>query len=354
MTLGPKLHIDHAALAHNLKRIKAFAPKQSILAMVKANGYGHGMWNVVSALDQIDALGVARLQDALQLRTRGVMQPIVVMGGFADLAELKACSTHQIDVVIHNPSQLEIFLSAHLMEPIRVWLKINTGMNRLGFSIEQAPDVYRVLHNHASVQKPIVLMTHFACADELENKMTAEQMERFFKVTRDWAGQRSLANSAGILGWPDALGDWVRPGIMMYGVSPFGDKVGADFGLKPVMTLSSTLLSIREQSPGDKIGYGSCYRCEVPMRVGTVAIGYGDGYPRAAPTGTPVWIRDARCPIVGRVSMDLLAVDLRNAPEAEVGDKVILWGPQLPAEIIANHVGTIAYELLCKMGHFHR
>jgi alanine racemase len=356
MTLGPKLHIDQAALQHNIKVIKELAPHQSILAMVKANGYGHGLWNVVSAVhDHVNALGVARLQDALMLRTRGVTQRIVVMNGFANAAELKACSEQQIEVVIHIPEQLTILQECTtLPQPIRVWFKINTGMNRLGFSVNEAPAVYQFLQNHPGIQKPIVAMTHFACADDFDNDMTYDQVETFYDLTNDWEVERSLANSAGVMGWTESLADWIRPGIMMYGASPLPHSSGSNFDLKAVMTLSSTIIAIHDRAKGDKIGYGSVYECPAAMRVAIVAIGYGDGYPRSAPSGTPVWINNKICKLVGRVSMDLIAVDLSNCPDAKINDKVVLWGPQLAVETVADYAGTIGYELLCGMGYFYR
>jgi len=353
MTLGPKLYIDSAALKHNLQRIKELAPKQAVLAMIKANAYGHGLWNIVSALDDVDALGVARLQDALILRARGMLQRIVVMNGFANEQELRACAQQNLEAVIHTPQQLEILQQGSLVQPINAWLKINTGMNRLGFPLNQAQDAYDFLQNSPNIKKPITLMTHFACADELANPMTTEQMQLFNEVSKHWQGARSLANSAAILGWPDALGDWVRPGIILYGCSPFIGNVGTDHNLKPVMTLASSLIAIYDRFKGDKVGYGSMYECEEAMRVGIVAIGYGDGYPRHAPSGTPVWIHHQRCPLVGRVSMDLIAVDLRACPNAAIGDKVVLWGPQLPVEYIARQAGSIGYELLCNMARYH-
>lgn len=353
MTLGPKLYIDGAALKHNLARIRELAPHKKVMAMVKANAYGHGLWNVVGVLGDVDALGVARLQDALMLRARGVSQRIVVMGGFANAAELKACVQQEIEAVIHTSEQLEILKHTTLVHPITAWLKIDTGMSRLGFSLKQAQDVYDFLQNNNNIRKPITLMTHFACADELTNPMTVAQLRVFNETTKGWQGARSLANSAAILGWPDAQGDWVRPGIMLYGSSPFIGSVGSDHGLQPVMTLSSSLIAIHDHFKGDKIGYGSMFQCEEEMRIGIVAIGYGDGYPRHAENGTPVWIHHQRCPIVGRVSMDMIAVDLRACPNAALGDKVILWGPQLPVEEIARRAGTIGYELLCNMARYH-
>ncbi|HXS72487.1 MAG TPA: alanine racemase [Rhodanobacteraceae bacterium] len=339
------IHLD--ALRANLARIRALAGNAKVMAVVKADAYGHGLERCARALTDADAFGVASIADGLRLRAAGHRNRIVVLSGpdaASDLAEMRRLN---LEAVIHHDSQLEMLAAERGAPALRVWLKLDTGMHRLGFPAMRASELHARLRAMPSVDRDIALMTHFASSEEFDNAMTARQIENFENATRDIAGERALSNSAGLLGWPRARGDWVRVGGLLYGLSVAPDKVGADFGFAPAMTLSTRLIAINRIQRGERIGYGSMYECTDDMNVGIAAIGYGDGYPRSAPSGTPVLVHDARAAIIGRVSMDLITLDLRNAPNARVGDVVTLWGPQLPVEIVARHAGTISYELTC-------
>lgn len=343
-------HIDLKAVQHNLKQVRNLAPQQQILAMIKANAYGHGVLEVAKALStaKVDGFGVAFIDEALLLRAAGIREPIVSLEGFYNADELRIAASQQIAVVIHHVSQIEILAQTALKQPLQVWLKIDTGMHRLGFLPEEVASAHQRLSAIKSVQK-INLLTHFACPDEINNHYTREQFKLFNQLTEGYFGLRSLANSAAIMGWPQTRGEVVRPGIMLYGISPFADDEGANHNLLPVMTLQSTLIAIHSLKKGDAVGYGCTYTCPEDMPVGVVAIGYGDGYPRHAPTGTPVLVGDQIVSLIGRVSMDMITIDLRNHPKAQVGDTVTLWGKGLPLEDIAQLSGTIGYELLTQV-----
>jgi alanine racemase len=315
------------------------------MAVVKANAYGHGLERVGLALADADAFGVATISDAHRLRSAGLSQRIVLLSGFdeaADLAELRALA---VDTVVHHQYQIDI-LQAERGDPLRVWLKIDSGMHRLGIPLARAGLAWQTLRDCHSVAE-IVLMTHLASADEPASDQTARQLEAFSAATAGLPGERSIANSPGLLNIPAARSGWVRLGGLLYGLSTHGDRNGEDYGLKPVMSLDSKLIAINDVSAGERVGYGGAYRCERATRLGIVAIGYGDGYPRSAPSGTPTLIRGRRCPTIGRVSMDLLAVDLSELPAARIGDRVCLWGPELAVEAVAASAGTISYELTC-------
>jgi alanine racemase len=339
------IHTD--ALRHNLGRVRSLAPRSRVLAVVKADGYGHGLERVAHALEGADAFGVAALSDAERLRAAGLSQRIVLLSGFDEPADLAQLRRLGVDSVVHHDEQLRMLESDGEGGPVRLWLKLDTGMHRLGFAPERAREVHARLRALPHVDPEIVLMTHFARSDEFECDTTARQIERFEAATRGLDGPRSLSNSAGVLGWPAAHGDWVRPGGALYGLSPVAGKTGRDLGLEPAMTLSTRLIAINQVPRDEPVGYGGAYRCPEDMRVGIAAIGYGDGYPRHAAGGTAVLVDGRRAPIVGRVSMDLLAIDLRESPQAKVGDAVELWGRQLPIEEVAAAAGTIGYELAC-------
>jgi alanine racemase len=341
-------HINLNALQHNLARVHQLAPGCRVVAMVKANAYGHGLLTIAHALEHVDALGVARIHEALKLRQAGIKKPIVLMEGFFEAWELPIIAENQFDLVIHQVEQLQALTQARLTSPIRIWLKLDSGMHRLGLPPEQFITAWQALHKSVNINPDIILMTHFACADELANDYTNQQIKLFNEMTADLPGSRSLANSAAIMKWPATHGDWVRPGIMLYGISPFADKTGVELDLKPVMTLRSRLLSIHQQKQGDLIGYGGTYRCPENMPVGLVAIGYGDGYPRYIPAeGTPILVNDKLTQVVGRVSMDMIYVDLRKISQPKIGDFVTLWGDGLPIEYIAQAANTSTYELAC-------
>lgn len=341
--------IDLAALQHNLKRVHELAPGCSVIAMVKANAYGHGIVRAAQALINVTALGVASLDEGIKLREAGVTKPIVLMEGLFYADEIEEAAKHHFTLVIHHLPHVEMLEKAKGDKPFSVWLKINTGMHRLGIEPSQLDAIYERLNQIAMIKKPIGLMTHFAEADMVDSVATVKQIELFDQLTQHLSGPRSLANSAGIIAWPKAHGDWVRPGLMLYGASPFPDKTGLDHDLLPVMTLSSRLIAITKVEKGGKVGYGGTWSAPEDMTVGVVGVGYGDGYPQFAKNGTPVLVNDKECSLVGRVSMDMLMVDLRTQPNAKVGDSVILWGKGLPVEHIAKHCNTSAYEILTRM-----
>jgi len=347
MTRAAQAVIDLHALHQNLQHVREAAPAARVMAVIKANGYGHGMLRVAHALSDVDAFAVARIEEGIALREAGVAQPITLLEGFLDAAELEAICHHGLGVVVHNEAQVEILERTVLARPIEAWLKVDTGMHRLGFAPEVAAAIWRRLQACPGVAAPLRLMTHLANADDRHDPFTQRQLESFAAALEGIDADRSIANSAAILGWPEAHGAWVRPGIMLYGVSPFLDGRAQEDGLQPVMTLRSRLIAVRRLSKGDGVGYGSTWACPEDMFMGVVAVGYGDGYPRHAGSGTPVLINGRRVPLVGRVSMDMICVDLRGAPEAAIGDEAVLWGEGLPVEEIAEHASTIPYELLC-------
>lgn len=341
--------IDLVALRHNLKRVRELAPNRSVIAMVKANAYGHGVVRVAQNLPKTEALGVASLEEGMKLREAGVTQPIVLMEGLFNPDELAEAARYAFTLVVHHLEHVEILEKAEITKAFSVWLKINTGMHRLGIDPAQTNEVYERLKKIKAIKQPIGLMTHFAQADAIESAVTLEQINLFQQATAHLEGPRSLANSAAIIAWPAALGDWVRPGLMLYGASPFPNKTGFDHGLKPVMTLSSRLIAITHVKKGGRVGYGGVWTAPEDMSVGVVGVGYGDGYPQFANNGTPLLVNGVKCPLVGRVSMDMLTVDLRNQPNAKIGDPVTLWGAGLPVELVAMHSNTSAYEILTRM-----
>ncbi len=341
--------IDTAALRHNLERVRQIAAGRSILAMVKANAYGHGVVRVAQALNQADALGVASLEEGMRLREAGSMQTIVLIEGLFHEDELAEAAKNNFTLVVHHLPHLEMLEKARVETPFSVWLKINTGMHRLGIDPHDVTSFYQRLMAAPAVKKPIGLMTHFAEADIMESSATQKQIDTFNQTVAHLPGPRSLANSAGILAWPETHGDWVRPGLLLYGASPFPQTTGLQYDLKPVMTLWSRLIAITHVKRGGKVGYGGTWTAPEDMPIGVVGVGYGDGYPQFAQNGTPVLVNDVPCQLVGRVSMDMLTVDLRNQPQAKVGDIVTLWGKGLPVEHVARHSDTSAYEILTRM-----
>ncbi|KRA20880.1 MULTISPECIES: alanine racemase [unclassified Lysobacter] len=341
------IHTD--ALRHNLAQARARAPHSRVMAVVKADGYGHGLERVARALEGADAFGVAALSDADRLRAAGLSQPIVLLSGFDEADDLPQLRRLGVETVVHHLSQIEMLEQAADGEPIRCWLKVDTGMHRLGFAPEQVREAYARLSALAGVADGIVLMNHFASSDEFANPQTPAQLRAFGDATAGLGGARSLANSAAVLGWPDAHADWIRPGGALYGISVVEGTTGADFGLRPAMTLSTRLIAVNRVRRGERIGYAATWECPEDMNVGVAAIGYGDGYPRAAPSGTPVLVGGQATQVIGRVSMDLMTIDLRGIPDARVGDPVTLWGPELPVERIAEVSGTIGYELTCSI-----
>lgn len=341
--------INHSALLHNLDVIKKRVGHSRVIAMVKADAYGHGLSAVTQKLTKVDAFGVACLEEALIIREHQPHARIVLMEGFFESSELQQIVDKELDCVIHCAEQIESLEKQRLSKPIAVWLKVNTGMNRLGVPVNHAVKLWHQLNQNSNVQNNPYLMTHLAQADSVNRESTTEQLERFNLIRNDIQTQLSIANSAAILQWPTTHLDWVRPGIMLYGVSPLSQQIGADHDLQAVMTLHSMIIAIQSCKQGDRVGYGGDWLCQKPMKVGIVAIGYGDGYPRHAKSGTPVLVNNQLVNLIGRVSMDMIAVDLSSLSQCQVGDPVVLWGEGLPIERVARYADTIPYELLCNI-----
>ncbi len=338
--------LDSSALRHNLARVRHYAPNAKIMAIIKANAYGHGLAWAATTLSEADGFGVASLEEALELRAAGVKQHICLLEGFFHPDELPLLVEHRLSPVIHHESHLWDLENIPLKGQLEVWLKIDTGMHRLGFSMAAYPEVAARLKACTAV-KQVRVLSHFANADNKFDSVTSAQMERFIKLVADSGLERSLANSAGIVAWPASHLEWVRPGIMLYGISPLVGYSAAQLSLKPAMTLQSAVIAIKHLRKGDAIGYGGDWVCPEDMPVGVIAIGYGDGYSRHIPSGTPVLVNGKQVAVIGRVSMDLISVDLRTQPHTQVGDSAILWGKGLPVEEIAQQAGTIGYALVC-------
>ena len=339
--------IDSAALAANLAVARSAAPNSRIMAVIKADAYGHGIVPVARALDAADAFAVARLDEAVALRKAGLTGPIVLLEGVFHPEQLALAGQLGLDLVVHCFEQIEMLEAASDSRQFPVWLKIDTGMHRLGFPVGDATQAAARLKTCKAVAGELRFMTHLACADEQDNAMTRRQIEAFEGAVAGLPGERSIANSAGLLAWARSRADWVRPGIMLYGASPFEGSTGEAMSLRPAMTLSSELIAIKTVAAGGRVGYGSTWEAVEDTLIGVVAIGYGDGYPRRLASGTPVLIGGQPAKLVGRVSMDMITIDLEHAPEARLGDEVVLWGEGLPIERIAQAAGTIPYELLC-------
>jgi len=347
MTRPSRVVIDKQALKHNLRRVKELAPNSKIMAVIKADAYGHGIVRVAQTLSHADAFGVACLEEAEQLRAANITKQIVLLEGPHKAIDLSRIVELELDIVIHHESQLEILEQVKIDEPVQAWIKLDTGMHRLGFPVVKVNDVLERVSNCENIKQAPMLMTHFATANELTNPLTQQQLERFNTHCDKLNFEKTMANSAAIINFPETHVDWVRPGLMLYGVSPMKEGNAADLDLKTVMTLESEIISVQQLSKGDSVGYGATWQCPEDMPVGVIAAGYGDGFPRHAKSGTPILVNNVRCSLIGRASMDMLTVDLRNQPDAKVGDRVVLWGEALPIEEIAQHADTISYELLC-------
>jgi len=337
--------IDTQAFVANYRYARSLAPAARALAVIKANAYGHGAVVLGRILaPEADAFGVASSEEAMELRESGIDNPILLFEGAFEPAEVADAALHNFMLVLHSHTQLEWLLSAKPTQPLNVWLKVDTGMHRLGFAPQELAEVHARLSASPNVDQ-IVLMSHFACADETGNPATEQQLALFEQASQGIEGEVSLANSAAILAWPQAHGDWIRPGIMLYGSSPLRSGHPAGNPLRPVMHLESQLIAIHELASGDSIGYGARYTCSAPTRVGVVAMGYADGYPRHAPDGTPVAVNGKPSRLIGRVSMDMLTVDLSNQQDSRIGDPVQLWGDLVSASEVARLSDTISYEL---------
>lgn len=340
--------IDTQALRANLARIRSVAAGRRVVAVIKANAYGHGSVAVARALaDDADAFAVARLEEGVALRDAGVTRPILLLEGVLSREQLGEAAARNFELVVHEASQLALLEAWRGTQRFTLWLKVNTGMNRLGF--DPAEVVAARARLAALTVPPAVLrlMTHLARADERGSATTHEQLARFGAIAAPLGVETSSANSAGIFGWPAAHGDWVRPGLSLYGVSPFPHETAAALGLTPVMTLTSTVIAVRDVRADDCVGYGGAWRAPRAARIAILAAGYADGLLRSLPSGAPVLVGGQRAPLVGRVSMDMIAVDITGVPGIEVGSPALLWGRDLPVEEVARFASTIPYELLC-------
>ena len=355
MSFGARALIRLGALEHNLDVIRAAAPGSRIMAVIKANAYGHGMVPVAQHLSQVDAFAVARVPEALELRDHGITQPIVLLAGVMNTIELASAMQHGFEPVVHCVEQIDLLDSCR-GGSVNVWLKFDTGMNRLGFDPADGDELIGRLRASPGVNE-LRLMTHLSSADDLDGLTTAEQLEKFRPVVSGFEGDVSIGNSPGTLGWSavrnakDDFGfsgeNWLRPGLVLFGLSPFGDKTGLDLGLKPAMQFEARLIAVKPLQAGGKVGYKGAYTADTDTTLGIISAGYGDGYTRHFRTGTPVLINGRRVPLIGIVSMDMIAVDLGQESEDQVGDIATLWGEGLPVEEVAPFAGAIPYELVC-------
>ena len=341
--------VDLAAIRHNYALAKRCAPGRRAFAVVKADAYGHGCAAVVTALREVaDGFAVCCVEEARVVREQAPTARILLLEGCFDAEDCQNAAELRLDVAVQSGAQAERLLAARLAHPLNVWLKLDSGMHRLGFDAPGLRQWAERLRGAAQVAE-LNLISHFACADEHSHALTEQQLDSYLSLQDIAFDNRSLANSAAVLCLAPAHLDWVRPGIMLYGASPFAERTASELGLKPAMSLTAQLIAVRELAVGESVGYGATWSAARPSRIGTVSCGYADGYPRHAPSGTPVVVRGRRVPLAGRVSMDMLAVDLTELPDAQVGDAVELWGAQLPVDELAQACGTIGYELLTKV-----
>lgn len=338
--------ISASALAHNLSVARRHAGQAKVWAVIKANAYGHGLERAAKGFAAADGLAVLDFQEAARLRIAGITQPILMLEGIFKPSDVALLDKYALTPVFHSPAQVEMLRAASLPSAIDVYVKVNSGMNRLGFTAETLGASFNALREHPRVRQ-LTLMTHFADADGASG--VKAQLDWFQEMTKSFSAPRSLANSAALLRFPQAHGDWVRPGIMLYGCSPFADRSAESLGLKPAMTLTTEIIATQHLQPGERVGYGFSYEAVGELRIGVIACGYADGYPRHAPTGTPVLVDGKRTRIVGRVSMDMITVDISEIPEATIGTPVTLWGEGLSADEVAASAGTLSYELLCAL-----
>lgn len=342
--------IHESALRHNLIVAKQTAPHSKVMPALKANAYGHGMINTAEVLrDLADGFLVACLSEAIQLRESGTKLPLMVIQGYQSAADLTVAAEKDIRLVIHDEAQLGLLDSLAVSKKVKITLKLDTGMHRLGLPPEKAKALYKQLQSHPNVDPDVWLMTHLACADDLKNNYTEQQITSFQRNTQSIVAPKTIANSAGILGWSESHQDWIRPGIMTYGASPLINQSRKSLNLQACMTLTAPLISIHTLKKGDAIGYGSTWSCPNDMKVGVIACGYADGYPRHAGSGTAIWINEKTTQILGRVSMDLIVIDLTDI-SAEIGHLVECWGKHVDVDAVATSAESISYELLCHAG----
>ena len=340
--------IDPEAVAHNLSRVRRWAPNSKVMAVVKADAYGHRIDLCLPALREADLLAVATIEEARAIRRLGSSLPVMLLEGVQDYGDLAVAAELGLELTVHHRHQLEALERFGRAPAPRVWLKIDTGMHRLGVVRDSVAEFHRRLQAVPGVEQ-VNSMSHFACAEEPDHPLNAVQLERFQAATDGLPGERCLANSAGLINLPAAHFEWVRAGLVLYGISPLPGRPGPELGLRPAMTLSAELMAVNEVPAGESIGYGARFLAQSDMQVGVASIGYGDGYPRSMADGAPVLVRGQRCRMSGRVSMDMITIDLTECPEARVGDEVVLWGEGLPVEELAEAAGTIPYELVCRI-----
>lgn len=339
--------VDAGSLRANLARVRTVAPGARVMAVVKANAYGHGLVTTALALADADALAVARLEEAIALREADVRQPIVLLEGVITARQLAEAAHQRLELVVHHAAQLALLAEHGGSHRFALWVKVDTGMNRLGFRPDALADTLERLRTLTPPPLTVRLLTHLARADERECPATSGQVARFEAAVRGRGLETSIGNSAGIFGWPVAHGEWVRPGLALYGASPFAGETGTSLGLVPAMTLESVVIATRRVAPGEGVGYGAAWRAPRESTIAVIAGGYADGLPRSLASGAPVLVGGHRVPLVGRVSMDMLAVDVTGLPGIDVGTAVEFWGRSLAVEEVARHAGTIPYELLC-------
>jgi len=359
VTFGARARIRPGAIQHNFQIIKSRAPGCRAMAIVKGNAYGHGMLSAARALSDADAFGIARISEAAELRDAGVDKPLILLGGVLSANDLEAAIALGTSLGVHTEEQIS-WLEKSGDPGVSAWLKIDTGMNRLGFHIDDAAGAIDRLQNCVAVSD-LKVMTHFANADDQSDMTTRKQIERFLRVIDGFGGDVSITNSAGLFGWTDALDQfneirdagrlWIRPGIALYGVSPLRGKSAAELGLKAAMQFESSLFAVKPIRAGERVGYGGTWQSDRDSVLGIVAAGYGDGYTRYIPTGTPMIVNGRRVPVVGVISMDLTAVDLGPDAVDRLGDSVILWGDGLPVETVAEYAGTVPYQLVTGVTH---
>ncbi len=352
MNSDAMMTLDVAALHHNLLAVRQTAPQSRIMAVVKADAYGHGLqylWPYFAR--DVEGMAVARVSEAVELRQFGYKGVALVLSGFDDADDLRAIDEHRLQTVIHHPRQVALLTKTTLKYPLTVWLKIETGMHRLGLVAAEVAAAYHQVKTHPQVAN-IILMTHFASSENTDKIITHKQIDAFQHIIKPYSEPCSLSNSAGILAFPETRLQWVRPGFMMYGGSPFIPPENKSH-LQAVMRLTAPIKAIRTIQAGDAVGYGGTFVAQESMTIAIVGIGYGDGYPRLLPNGAPVWLNGKMAKMVGRISMDSLMIDVSGHNDVVVGQRAILWGPELPVEAVARYAETDPRELLCKMG-IHR
>lgn len=340
--------IDAGAIVHNMARVREYAPDSRVMAVVKADAYGHRIDLCLPALGQADMLAVATIEEARAIRRLGNGLPVLLLEGVNDTGDLAVAADLGLELTVHHESQLAALERFGRGTDRRVWLKIDTGMHRLGVPAGQVADLHRRLEALPGVEQVNVL-SHMACAEDVGHPLNPRQLERFRSATEGLPGERCLANSAGILNFPETHLDWVRAGLILYGISPVSGWTAAELGFRPVMTLTAELMAVNRVPAGESVGYGARFTAPADMNIGVASIGYGDGYPRSMVDGAPVLVNGSVCPLAGRVSMDMITIDLGNCPDARIGDRVVLWGEGVAIEQVAEAAGTIPYELVCRI-----